>query len=381
MYQDNTDKYHEEFVSKLQSLYGKFDSTKKKFESTSNSKIARDLCYSDSQFSRLINNTASEGEFKRALRNVNRLLNETSLQKKSRLSQKGGGIYFKKVWIYLTIIILLGIFGVLIFQYLSEDEKALNSTAATSRYDMLQWSFENNYIQPYIKLKDLPADCNFQCYKYQGKWVLKNEYKIPFFRERNGFHYVAKEAVMYSSCIEGNNESGKLFEGYEYQKHEIWYDKREFAIDSFLVADDKSRIRNSYNQSDFSSNENFVKIAYVHTFFRNEFALDNNMVFRNGKAIGRDIEFLPNEKLKEKIESQALISDLKTEINSIARNRLEDFSKPIDCQPAEVPNINFNYIEKGDELRFNCQFTTGRFLVDYDKTFVLEEQYINNICR
>ncbi|MDN3595964.1 hypothetical protein [Zunongwangia endophytica] len=380
MHQEDKIENHQEFISKLETSYGKFNSENKKFESTSNSKIARDLCYSDSQFSRLINGTASEGEFKRALRNVNRLLNENSLQKKNILSEKAGNRNYKKWAIYLCLLLLVGIIVLLGIQFLKE-EPADTTVTNTTRYDMLKWSFENNYIQPYIKLKDLPADCNFPCYKYQGKWSLKGQYKIPFFRERNGFHYVAKEAKMYTRCMDEENQGGELFEGYEYQKHEIWYDKREFTIDSFLVADDKSKIRESYNNSDFSENENFVKVAYVHTFFRNEFTIDSNLVFRKGKTIGRDIEFLVEEKLIKDLGSQKLVKELKSEINSIARNRLEDFSKPINCEPSKVPNINFNYVKKGDELSFECQFTTGRFLVDYEKIFVLEEQYINNICR
>lgn len=80
--EDEVNKIHEEFISKLERHYGKYDPSTNKFESTSNSKIARDLFYSDSQFSRLINNTASEGELTRALRNVQRLLDVNELRGK-----------------------------------------------------------------------------------------------------------------------------------------------------------------------------------------------------------------------------------------------------------------------------------------------------------
>lgn len=380
MNQDNTTPYHKEFVSKLESKYGHFDPVKNKFESTSNSRIARDLCYSDSQFSRLINNTASEGEFKRALRNVNRLLNETRLQKEegSRATAvpRGSGNWIT----YLVFFILIALLAYMAVGYFGDSQRP-ETTAEVSRYEMLKWSFENNYIMPYVKLKELPADCNYPCYKYQGKWTLKNEYKIPFFRERNGFHYVAKDAVMYARCMDESSEDGKNFEGYEYQQHEIWYDKREFPIDSFLMASNKTRIRESYNNSDLAADDNFVKIAYVHTFFRNEFSIDTTTINRKGKAIGRDIEFLPEDVLIEEVGSEKLVNELKSEINSIAKNRLEDFSKPISCQPTDVPNTNFHYIDEGDELSFKCQFTTGRFLVDYEKIFVLQNQYINNMCR
>ena len=49
-------------TEKLEKLYGTFESDKKRFKNSSNSKIARDLGYSDAQFSRLINGTSTPGE-------------------------------------------------------------------------------------------------------------------------------------------------------------------------------------------------------------------------------------------------------------------------------------------------------------------------------
>lgn len=378
--ENKAENYHHSFLSLLEKKYGVFNADKNSFEATSNSKIARDLCYSDSQFSRLINNTASEGEFIRALKNVNRLLNEARLERNQKTipSKEKSGKLIINVLIIL-LVILMGLSAYYLFKSNSQPVERVEDS--NSRYEMLQWSFENKYIKPYVKLKELPADCNYPCYKYQGKWVLKSEYKIPFFRERNGFHYVAKDAVMYVRCMDERDNSGTSFEGYEYQKHEIWYDKREMPIDSFLIGDQKTKVRQDYNSSNLENDPNFIKLAYVHTFFRNEFNLDSTLIHRTGKVIGRDIEFLSDEILQEKIDSSKLIAELKNEINSIAKNRLEDFSKPIACEPTKVPNLNFHLIDKGDELNFGCQFTTGRFLVDYNKVFVLEDQYINNRCR
>jgi hypothetical protein len=374
--------YHKEFVSLLEKMYGSFNSDKKSFESTSNSKIARDLCYSDSQFSRLINNTASEGEFKRALRNVNRLLKERSIDEYhdsilSSQKPKSNKIILLSI---LTFVILILLFQVFYWGGFASEKVAV-TIEDKSRYDMLKWSFENKYIKPYVKLKELPVDCNYPCYKYQGKWVLKNEYKIPFFRERNGFHYVAKDVTMYVRCIEENDDSGTSFEGYEYQRHEIWYDIREMPIDSFLVNGDRTKVREDYNSLDLKEDADFIKIAYVHTFFKNEFKLDSSFINRSGRVIGRDIEFLTDDVLQQKISSPLLVTELKNEVNSIAKNRLKDFSQPITCNPTPVPKRDFHLINKGDVLDFACQFTTGRFLVDYNKVLRLEDQYINNKCR
>ena len=382
--EEEINKIHAEFISKLEHHYGRYDAKSNKFESTSNSKIARDLFYSDSQFSRLINNTASEGELTRALRNVQRLLDVHELRKK--VSKLGGGTSepntLRKVLMWVLGAILVGM-SIALYYFVgkSKSEPANQALSQQTRYEMLKWGFENNYIKPYVKLKELPEDCYYPCYKYQGKWKLKDEYKIPFFRERNGFHYVAKEVVMYARCMDENEDRGESFEGYEYQKHEIWYDKREVPIDSFLTKGTNPKLSSTYLESNFEEDPNYVKIAYVHTFFKTEFNIENGDIYRSGKAIGRDIEFVDSELLEEQSISTQLLNELKSETNSIAKNLLEDFSKPITCNPTAAPNLDFNQIKEGDVLSFDCQFSTGRFLVDYNKSYIFTDQYIRTYCR
>lgn len=50
-------------------------------------------------------------------------------------------------------------------------------------------------------------------------------------------------------------------------------------------------------EPDFEEDPNFVKIAYVYTFFKTGFKIDNGQILRSGKTIGRDIEFIPSEVL------------------------------------------------------------------------------------
>ena len=375
---------HKNLIKKLIKRYGKFNEVNNKFESTSNSKIARDLFYSDSQFSRLINNTASEGEFKRALGNIERLLDLDALKNQAPVPIKNTniGTQLKRKILFIAVGALfpLIVFGAVYFFTASPSEKT-EVLATETRYEMLKWGFENNFIQPYVKLKELPKDCDYPCYKYQGKWRLKSEYKIPFYRERNGFHYLAKEAVMYARCMDERDDSGKSFEGYEYQKHEIWYDKREYPIDSFLTKGSNTEIRKSYNISDLSKNQNFVKIAFVHTFFRTEFEIDSSLISRSGKALGRDIEFVDDAILQDKLSYDTSLNSLKDEIKAISVNRLEDYSKPINCKPAIAPDLNFNLVAEGDEMSYKCYFSIGNFVVNYNKTYVFKDQYINNYCR
>ena len=371
--QRSTDNLHKSFIDKLSRRYGTFNSERNKFVSTSNSIIARDLFYSDSQFSRLINNSASEGEFKRALGNIERLLKLDQLNEK--IPSKSNVLKSNTVLNRNVLFLLLGIlFSVILYLMISIKKESLilqdNNLKDETRYEMLKWGFENNFIQPYVKLKELPDDCYYPCYKYQGRWKLKEEYKIPFYRERNGFHYVAKEAIMYARCMDEREDNGEFFEGYEYQKHELWYDKRELPIDSFLTKGSKTQIRKIYNNSDLEKDKNFVKIAYVHTFFRTGFQIDSSLIYRTGKAMGRDIEFVSDEIIEGQLNDGVSIIGLKDEIKSIAVNRLEDYSKPISCNPTISPNIDFNLIEESDEMSFNCNFSIGRFIIDYNKTYI-----------
>ena len=148
-----------------------------------------------------------------------------------------------------------------------------------------------------------------------------------------------------------------------------------------MIKNSNTKTIESYNLSDFKDDNNFVKIAYVHTFFRTEFQINSTLMQRTGKAIGRDIEFVSDEVLKSQLNKEASLAGIKDQIKDISMNLLEDYSKPVSCKPALAPNPNFNLIKEGDELNFNCNFSIGRFVVEYNKTYIFDDQYINNNCR
>jgi hypothetical protein len=372
------EKLHKDFIKKLEILFGKFETETFKFAKSSNTEISRELGYSDSQFSRLIHATASEGEFKRAHKNIDRILLIDKLQKQIEQSQDGTSRPRSSRAITMISLgfIVVVITAVMIVTGLYDF--GANENTIPQRDYTLQWAFESAFINPYVGLNDLPDDCDFPCYKYQGQWELDKTYKLPFFRERNGFHYLATRVKMYARCMIEKSENGNMLEGYEYQRHEIWYDLRELPIDSFL--NENNRLKDSYIQLEFSKDPNFVKVANIHTFFRNEFTIDSAKVHRAGKVIGRDLESVPEEQLQALIGENATVEEIKTEINMIVANRLEDFSIPITCENAEIPSADFHSITEGDKMSFDCQLTTSRFPIDYRKTFVLTEQYIKNRC-
>ncbi|GAB4235822.1 MAG: hypothetical protein Tsb0034_10140 [Ekhidna sp.] len=367
---------YKELVHKLEKLFGRFDSEHKRFGDANNSMISRELGYSDSQFSRLINESATEGEYQRAILNVDRILtvNKLEAQLKKHASK---GAFTNKSLLIVTLTGLVLLIAGLIFS-LPQFIMQPNQAADISRAHTLEWTFESSFINPYVKLDDLPSDCNYPCYKYQGKWQLEKSYKLPFFRERNGFHYVATAVDMYARCMVEKSDAGDIIEGYEYQKHEIWYDMREWPIDSFIT--NGTTPSQFYQEIDFENEETFVKLATVHTFFRNEFSLTDSSIHRTGKVIGRDLELVPREVLSSSIADEKKLDGIAIEMSRIISNRLKDFSVPIRCLDAPLINREVTAIKDGDRMSFDCQLTTSGFSIDYNKTYVLIDQYIKNNC-
>lgn len=372
------EKLHKDFIKKLEILFGKFDVETYKFSNSSNTEICRELGYSDSQFSRLIHATASEGEFKRAHKSIDRIFRIEELEKQVAHGKKAQSPTLSRKSVTMIGLVLVLVIITAVSLFVGYYDFTSDQVQDKPKDYTLQWAFESSFINPYAGLNDLPDDCDFPCYKYQGQWELDNTYKLPFFRERNGFHYLATEVKMYARCMVEKNDNGDVIEGYEYQKHEIWYDIEERPIDSFL--NEESRLTKEYTQKDLRKDPNFVKLANIHTFFRNEFTIDSTAIRRTGKVIGRDLEAIPDEELQKRIGKKATVEELRTEINMIVANRLEDFSIPISCESAELINEDFHMIKEGDTMSFDCQLTTSRFPIDYRKTFVLREQYIKNKC-
>jgi len=82
---------HEKFIDKLVEKYGAWEKVTSKFGSHSFGKIAEDLCISNSQFSKLIAGTATEGNLKRNMKNesgYNLKMNTSENNSKTTLSKK-----------------------------------------------------------------------------------------------------------------------------------------------------------------------------------------------------------------------------------------------------------------------------------------------------
>lgn len=89
---------------------------------------------------------------------------------------------------------------------------------------------------------------------------------------------------------------------------------------------------------------------------------------------------VPQDILKDKLSEEKVIF-INKKLNLIARNGLEDFSRPINCAESPLPGIDFHDVKEGDLMKFTCKLTTNRVPSVYTKAFKLTRQFIKSTCR
>ena len=358
MTNEESNQLYHTFVSELSRIYGSFENFQ--FKKATNATIASELNYSNSQFSRLIHNTASHGELERAVNAAHQL----AKLKNFRRILKGTVLLSSMV---ISCLVLL-----LAFQKKDSEPKI------PSMKDSFKNLFKEDEVRNfYTKLQDLPADCSFPSYKYQGEWVLNNAIQIPLFREKNGFHLRISNAVLYTKSA---NSQGTIMEGYELETMEIWYDLEKRVIDEFLVSDGNNQKIPKY-QVDFLSDKSFVKLATSSSVIRHEFSFEETGIQKESSIITRDINYESDQFEKLDLKEPTV----KKELEKIAFGQTS--RKPINCALAPYPKTDFHQVEEGDQLNFSCMFniknygnTSNLNSVLHGKSFKLKNQYITSIC-
>ena len=358
MTNEESNQLYHTFVSELSRIYGGFENFQ--FKKATNATIASELNYSNSQFSRLIHNTASHGELERAVNAAHQL----AKLKNFRRILKGT--------VLLSSIVISCLVLLLAFQKKDSEPKI------PSIKDSFKNLFKEDEVRNfYTKLQDLPADCSFPSYKYQGEWVLNNAIQIPLFREKNGFHLRISNAVLYTKSA---NSQGTIMEGYELETMEIWYDLEKRVIDEFLVSDGNNQKIPKY-QVDFLSDKSFVKLATSSSVIRHEFSFEETGIQKESSIITRDINYESDQFEKLDLKEPTV----KKELEKIAFGQTS--RKPINCALAPYPKTDFHQVEEGDQLNFSCMFniknygnTSNLNSVLHGKSFKLKNQYITAIC-
>ena len=358
MANEQSNQLYHTFVSELSRIYGSFENFQ--FKKATNATIASELNYSNSQFSRLIHNTASHGELERAVNSAHQLVKLKNFRR------------ILKGTVLISSLIITSLILFLAFQK--------NDTA--HKIPSMKDSFKNLFKEDevrnfYTKLQDLPTDCSFPSYKYQGEWILNNAIQIPLFREKNGFHLRISNSVLYTKSA---NTQGTIMEGYELETMEIWYDLEKRVIDDFLISNNENKKLPKYNE-DFLTDKNFVKLATSFSVIRHEFSFEETGIQKESSIITRDINYEPDQ-----LEKLDLIEPtLKKELEKITFGQTS--RKPINCALAPYPKADFHQVEEGDQINFSCLYniknygnTSNLNSVLYGKSYILKNQYITATC-
>jgi hypothetical protein len=380
---------HTTFKNKLEGLYGIFEPLTSKFGNDSFGKISSDLCISSSQFSKLISGSATEGMYIRSITNIKQLkehqiLLETEKQLKEELCKIKDSIKApekskqkKGVPLVLALLVLFVTFA--LGYYLTNNKLEQNEEATKTNTEHPLQSFFTDDQNKTVTLGFL-NEKEVQEYApgsaFEGKWKLKEPYKIPLpGSKKPGIYLLAKSADVIMMCSKFTSNKGNVLLGFEHLTHEIWVDNNHLPLIPKYFNRQEKKFTTAYDNLDFENTPNFVKIAVIKSFYLDEFTITTDSINRKGQASGRYIDFI-NQSLAKKYDINIdyilneVISDLtKTKCNSIANK----YNNP-------------NNLKKHSTLSFDCTYSIDLENLGlgggypYTKTLELVEQnYSDNL--
>lgn len=382
----------EKLIAKLEEHYGSFEILVSKFGTTSFGQIANDLCISPSLFSKLIAGTATEGMYLRALENVDRLIKSRQLEHiNSELSQKvedlqnqavntaqitheidsTSTVRIKKqpyLLIALTclIVVLIGIIFSLIQEEPEAVEQKITYTHPLSKFfdGGVDKVFDSGYLSPEEIQNYCPSSA------YEGKWKLHKPYKLPLpGSSKPGVYMVAKSADIRMKTSRSDNQQGNVLLGYEHLIHEIWVDKERRSISPEFFNEDTKSYTSEFEKLNFDSNDRFVKVATMESFFIDRFFIYPDSIVRKGEPAGRLAQDINHELAKKyQIDVKFLIRDV---VSNLTKTR---------CNQAVNPFCNPNDLHTGSTFSFECLYSINLENLGfgggypYTKTYELVEQ-------
>ncbi len=385
---------HEQFLKALERKYGARNLLTSKFGTSSFGDIAKDLCISASQFSKLISGTATEGMYMRSIANIGQLEKIDRLEKeKQQLAADNNGLKAelaearadtsrkvgRRALAYSTLVLL--VFAGLAYFLLFRRGATPFSGAETLGHPLSKYfdrDFNSPYDSPYLDESEVQDFC--PCSAYEGTWSLDEEYKLPLpGNKRPGVYYLAKSADVRMKCAKSGSDSTKKgiqLLGYEYLVNEIWVDTEETPLSPKYFDKSSKTFTEAYHKLDFSANPQFKKLATIHSFFINTFQIYPDSIIRNGEPCGRfatDVDW-------------ALAKEYEIAPKYVLENVLADLVIT-DCNAIANPYCDPNDLREGESvIGFDCYYTIdtenlgiGRGY-PYRKAFRLEKQnYADNL--
>lgn len=382
------------FTAKLETHYGEWDKMASRFGSATFGEISHELSISPSQFSKLIYGTATEGMYQRSIENINRLIEKEAIRQELKAAQmaneqlreqlaqataRPNGQPQKAVITTVSAAVLLTLATVWLIGSLTGKKQNRqpddNAHPLSAYFDR---SFNAKFHSPYLEINEVQAYCPGSA--YEGTWSLAKPYKLPLpGLKKPGLYYLAKSADVRVRCSRYDTlepGKGRVLHAYEYLVNEIWLDTENTPLSPRFFDMEQKEFTPEFESLDFGSSGQFQKVATIHSFFIDRFAIYPDSIVRQGEPCGRYATEI-NEQL---VEAQGI--DLKFILQQVLGGLTVTA-----CSASANPFPDPNLLEEGRSiLAFDCLYTIEAENLGigggypYTKSYRLESQnYSDNL--
>lgn len=379
----------EAFIEALETHYGRWEDNTSRFGNASFGRIAKELCISPSQFSKLIYGTATEGMYVRTIRNIERLALTKKLkaardEKEEKLTTLAQVTDRQQtqINIYRLAIVALffAIFGTA-FWHFSTPRGPVESPMDKSMHPLTPYfdrQFNTNFHSPYLPASSVQDFC--PCSAFEGRWSLEHPYKLPLPANRKpGIYYLARQADVRMKCFKSDTSSlgrGRVLIAFEYLTNEIWVDTRQKPLSPTYFNKETKSFTPEFDALEFETNDNFQRVATIYSFFIDRFLIYPDSIIRKGEPVGRYASDVNPD----------LVKDYEIDLKHVLDNVLGDLTQT-DCESAPNPFCDPNDLSPGESvISFNCLYTISNENLGigggypYRKSYKLEEQnYADNL--
>jgi len=353
----------DQFIRRLEEKYGSWDRTTSRFGSASFGSIAKDLCISASQFSKLLYGSATEGMYTRSMRNIDRLI-EFEQEQKARLqaenqlkalqpaARKAGK--YRTLWLGFASLSFF-LIAYLLYHFLLSNHQA-SATLDTEEYTIdhplkpfFDRPFDAAFDSPFLNESEVHDYC--PCAAYEGDWALEAPYKLPLpGNKKPGVYYTAKSADVRMKCSKSdtlNAGKGGVLVAYEYLINEIWVDTTLTPLSPQYFDKETKQFTTAFDTLSFEQHPQFQKVATIHSFFIDKFEIYKDSITRKGEPCGRFATDINNQ----------LVETFELDLKNILEDVLGDLNKT-DCSPSENPYCDPNDLKENESvLLFDCMYT------------------------
>jgi hypothetical protein len=382
------EKHTKRFIAELEEHYGTWERNTSRFGNASFGRIAKEMCMSPSQFSKLLYGSATEGMYVRATRNVqrlkeekkNRLEKEQAIEKLNKAREKFSGTRGRnqKITFLITGLFLIAAL------YLAFSRFAAPSSGVASLSDLhpltpfFDRNFNTDFHSPYLRGSQVQDFC--PCSAFEGKWSLTEEYKLPLPANRKpGIYYLAKDADVRMKCFKSDTSElgrGRVLIAFEHLTNEIWVDTEQRPLSPHFFDKETKTFTRAFSDLEFNSDEKFERVATIYSFFIDRFIIYPDSIVRKGEPVGRYASQI----------NQDLVSEYEIDLKHVLDNVLGDLTQT-NCESTPNPFCDPNDLQAGESIiSFDCLYTISNENLGmgggypYRKGYLLEEQnYSDNL--